>query len=316
MSSRSLLRILLDDSAVSGHDLHIAVMRDIKLTAQLLRPKEGNNNDIGVDASHEDANNLTIVVAVLDLLRRRQGEPLPNRRLDGRAGGRNEVTQLVRGTDSKGSDRARGKLHQMDRNNTPSALHAELLEEGSRHDGFVLDKGVGVQQGTADDGDDDDGEPTAEDLTRPAAEGTAGEGAEVGDNLGDCDGVGGEAELVGEHGWIEVLGAVGLFDSLAGLHFCRGGWTYHEVEAGHEQDEIDQQQPVALKRDLALLEEGGGDTAADLSADGLALTERLGLGETQTEGDDEDGRASSEPVEGSPAVRGGVDEGARKSGSE
>lgn len=210
MRSHSLLRILPDDSAVSSHNFHIPVMRDIKLAAQFLGPKEGNNNDIGVDASHEDADNLAIVVAVLDLLGRRQGEPLPNGRLDGRASRRNEVTQLVRGTDNKGTDRAGRKLHQMDGDDTPSALHAELLEEGRRHDGFGMHKGIGVQQGTADDGDGDDGEPAAKDLTRPAAEGTTGQGAEIGDDLGDGDGVGGEFELVRQHGGVEVLRAVGL----------------------------------------------------------------------------------------------------------
>lgn len=215
MSRCSLLRILLDGSTVSSHNLHIAVMRDIKLTAQLLWPKEGNNNDIGVDASHKDANDLAIVVAMLDLLRRWQGEPLPDRRLDGRAGRRNKVTQLVRSTDSKGTDRTRRKLHQMDGDDAPCALHAELLEEGSRHDGFVVHEGIGVQQGTTDDGDDDDGEAAAKDLTRPAAEGTAGQGTEVGDDLGDGDGVGGEAELVRQHGGIEVLRAVGLFDHVS-----------------------------------------------------------------------------------------------------
>lgn len=73
---------------------------------------------------------------------------------------------------------------------------------------------------------------------------------------------------------------------------------------------------MALESDLALLEKGRGDAAADLSADGLALSESLGLGETQTEDDDEDGRASSEPVEGSPAVGGGVDQAARERSSQ
>lgn len=90
----------------------------------------------------------------------------------------------------------------------------------------------------------------------------------------------------------------------------RARLTYHKVESGHEQDEIDEQQPVPLEGDLALLKESRGDAATDLGTDGLALSESLGLGETQAEDDDEDGRASSEPVEGSPAVRGGVDEAA------
>jgi hypothetical protein len=101
----------------------------------------------------------------------------------------------------------------------PSALHAKLLKISRRDDPSAIDKGVRVQQRATNYGDENDGEAAAEDLRGIADDGAAGHGAEVGDDLGDGDVVGGEAELVLQHGGIEVLGAVG-----------------HEVEAGHEQD--------------------------------------------------------------------------------
>lgn len=88
--------------------------------------------------------------------------------------------------------------------------------------------------------------------------------------------------------------------------------TYHEVETGHEQDKVDQQQPVALKRDLTLGHEGCSDTTTHLGTRLLTTTESLRLGQTQTERDDQQRRASSEPVQRTPAMRGCIDETARK----
>jgi len=50
----------------------------------------------------------------------------------------------------------------MDGDHTPCALHAELLEEGGGDDGFAGRESVGVEEGTADDADDDDREAAAE----------------------------------------------------------------------------------------------------------------------------------------------------------
>lgn len=85
----------------------------------------------------------------------------------------------------------------MDGDYAPCALHAELLEEGGRDDGFATGVGVRVQQGTADDRDEDYGEAAAEDLGGVADHGTAGHGAEVCDYLGYGHGVGAEVVLVG-----------------------------------------------------------------------------------------------------------------------
>jgi len=101
----------------------------------------------------------------------------------------------------------------------PSALHAKLLEKGGSDDFRIIDESIRVQQRTPDNRHENDGEAAAEDLRGVADDGAAGHGAEVCDDLGDGDCVGGEAELVLEHGGVEILGPMG-----------------HEVEAGHEDD--------------------------------------------------------------------------------
>lgn len=116
----------------------------------------------------------------------------------------------------------------MNGNHAPSALDAELLEEGGSGNAVVADKSVGVEEGAADDAAGHDGEAAAKELAQVADGGAADDGAEVGDDLGDGDHVGGEAELVAEHDGVDVLAAVG-----------------HEVEAGHEEDEVDEDGPVA-----------------------------------------------------------------------
>lgn len=97
----------------------------------------------------------------------------------------------------------------MDGDNAPGALHAELLEEGGGDDAFVGHEGVRVEQRAAENAHADDAEAPAEDGGAIADDGAAGHGAEVGDDLGDGDGIGGEVVLVGEHGGVEVLRAVG-----------------------------------------------------------------------------------------------------------
>lgn len=93
----------------------------------------------------------------------------------------------------------------MDGDNTPGALHAELLEEGGGDDAFVGDESVGVEQRATEDAHADDAEAPAENGGAVADHGAAGHGTKVGDDLGDGDGVGGEVVLRGEHGRIQVL---------------------------------------------------------------------------------------------------------------
>lgn len=186
----------------------------IKVPTQTLRTRNRQQNHIRKDTPHEDANDLSILVAVGRGLGRRQREPLADGRLDSRTGRGDKVTQLVGGTDDEGADGSWGELHEVDGDNAPGALHAELLKEGGGHDALVLDEGVRVEESAADDADYDDGEAAAEDLAGPAAEGAARQGAQVGDDLGDGDGVLGEFELVAQHGGVQILGAVGLEENI------------------------------------------------------------------------------------------------------
>ena len=49
----------------------------------------------------------------------------------------------------------------MDRNDTPSTLDAELLEEGCSDDRFGAGEAVGVEKGAADDAHNDNAEAAA-----------------------------------------------------------------------------------------------------------------------------------------------------------
>lgn len=185
-------------------------MIGIKVPAQTLGSSNRQQNHIRKDTAHEDANDLAVLVAVGRSLGGWQRESLADGRLDGRTGRGHEVTELVRSTDDEGTNGTRRELHQVNGDHTPGTLHTELLKESGGHDAFVLDEGVGVEEGAADDADRDDGEASAKDLAGPAAECAASQGAQVGDDLGDRDGVLRELELVAEHSGVQILGAVGL----------------------------------------------------------------------------------------------------------
>ncbi len=271
---------------------HIPIMSNIHTPPPPLGPNEGQDDHIHIHAGHEDANHLPIVVA-LDLGAfgdlGRELEPLAGGGFDGGGGRADEIAELVSGSHDEGSKGPGGEFHEVDWNHAPCALDAELLEEGGGGDVVVSDKGVWVEEETANDGHGDDAEPSAEDLGAVTNHRAAGHGAEVSDDLSDGDGVGAEVELVGQHGGVEVLGAVG-----------------HEVESRHEEDEVDEQDPVAAERDFAFLDEGAGDAALGF-AGGDAFAEGDGLGQEEAEDYDEDWGAGSEPEEGAPAVLGGVD---------
>lgn len=180
-------------------------MLRIKVPTQPLRPYQCHQDRVGIDTPHEDTDDLAVLIALGAVFHGREREARADRRLDGGTGRGDEVAQLVGGADDEGADGPRRELHQMDGDHTPGTLYHELLEEGGGHDGFIVDEGVGVEQGAADDADHDDGEAAAEDLTRPAAEGAAAEGTEVGDDLRDGHGGLGELELVLEHCRVEIL---------------------------------------------------------------------------------------------------------------
>lgn len=63
-----------------------------------------------------------------------------------------------------GAEGAGRELHQVDGDDAPGTLDAELLEEGGGDDGCAAGEGVGIEQDAADEGDDDDGEAAPEDL--------------------------------------------------------------------------------------------------------------------------------------------------------
>ena len=279
------------------HSSHVLISSDVKVPAAVLRAHEREQDYIGIHAAHEDADDQAVLVP-RDLALRRERELLADGGLNGRAGGRHEVAELVAGADDEGAEAAGGQLHEVDGYDAPGALDAELLEEGCGDDGVAAGEGVGVEQRAAEDAHDNDAQPATEDGGTVADECAACHSAEVGNDLSDGDTVGTEVVLVAQHRRVQILAAVG-----------------HEVEAGHEEDHVDEQDPVLLERVFALLHEELGRIRL-LFADSLALLVGLGLGQAEAEDDDEDGGPGAEPEEGSPAVANGVNEGTREDGRE
>ena len=187
----------------------VLILLDIETATKILGPEKREDDDVQVHATHEDAHDQTVLVP-LNAGLGRQGKAVADCGFDGRRGGANEVAELVRRADDEGTEGSRGEFHQVDGDDAPGALHAELLEEGRGHNSGGRCEGVGVEERAADDTDDDDGEATPEDLGGVADHCAACHGTEVGYNLGHGDGVGGEVILVGEERGVEVLGAVGL----------------------------------------------------------------------------------------------------------
>lgn len=266
----------------------IIIVRHAKLMTQFLRAKERQNDHIREHAAHEDADDFAVIIP-LRLAQRRKRVPLADRGLDRRGGGGDEVAKLVGRADDEGAEGAGGEFHEVDGDDAPCALHAELLEEGGRYDLLVADEGVRVEQRAADDGDEDDAEAAAEDLRGVPDHGPAGHGAEVGHDLRHGDGVGGEAVLVFDHEWVQVLGAVG-----------------HEVEACHEEDEVDEEEPVSFQRYASFGEEGAGDASVRFPHS-LPFSEGSCLWQAESENDDQHWWAGAEPVERTPAMGCSID---------
>ena len=91
----------------------------------------------------------------------------------------------------------------------------------------------------------------------------------------------------------------------------------HEVEASHEQNQVDEEDPVFLERDLALFKEYIADIIRPIrsSSKPLSFLECLGLRQHQASDDEDDRWAGGEPVKRAPAVRSCVDKGSSKCGS-
>jgi hypothetical protein len=96
------------------------------------------------------------------------------------------------------------------RDDTPCTLYTKLHKKGSCNDPIITDIGVWVEHGGASYTHDDYAESSAEDLRRVAHYRATKHGAEVSNDLGDGDSVGGKVVLIFEHGRIEVLRTVGL----------------------------------------------------------------------------------------------------------
>ena len=85
----------------------------------------------------------------------------------------------------------------------------------------------------------------------------------------------------------------------------------HEVETSHEKDHVAEEEPVLAEGDFAFGQECACDVTLG-SSESLPVTVGLCFWQAQTENDDQDWRACSEPEQWTPAVGSGVDEAAGK----
>ena len=85
----------------------------------ILGSKEGQDDHVRKDASHEDGHDSAILVAfslLAVLNKRRKWEVLAGRGFDGGAGGRYQVAQLIGSTDNERPEASRAQLHKMNGN--------------------------------------------------------------------------------------------------------------------------------------------------------------------------------------------------------
>ena len=229
------------DGIVTDSLIHIMVVLDAELLLEVLGSDERHYNDIGVDTAQEDAHDFAILIAS-SLTFWREREALAKGSLNGSRGRRCKIAKLIRGSDDESAETSRREFHQVDWDDSPSALHAELLEERRRSDLLRLHERIRIQQCATENADDDDAEAPAEYLRRVADNGAASNSAKVRNHLRDGDLIGIKVQLVLEHGRIQILAAV-----------------RHEVEASHEADEVGEEKPVSLKRDFPFAKECAGN---------------------------------------------------------
>lgn len=82
--------------------------------------------------------------------------------------------------------------------------------------------------------------------------------------------------------------------------------AYHEVEASHEKNKVDQKEPMSLECDFSFGDEGSCDIAL-FTSNYCAFDVCVCFWEAESEDDDQDRRASSKPVKGAPSMACGVD---------
>jgi len=176
--------------------VQIAIINSFEASSQILRTHKRHDNNVSVNATHEDTHHLPVLVA-LGFAFRWEREAGSESGFDGRGGGGSEVAELVGSSYYESAKGARRELHEMDGDYAPCTLDAELLEEGSGDNGFAAGVGVRVEQGAPDNGDENNGEAATEDLGAVADDCTASHGAEICDYLSYGHGIGAEAVLVG-----------------------------------------------------------------------------------------------------------------------
>jgi len=142
---------------------------------------------------------------------------------------------------------------------SPGSLNHSLFEERRRNHPLASNKSIGINQSAADDTRKDDTETTAKHLREIADDSTTSHRTQICHDLRYRDRVRREAVLVFQHGWVEVLTAVG-----------------HEVHASHQQDKVDQKKPMPLESNLAFLDESLANIIPS-SPDTLTLDIRISL---------------------------------------
>ena len=196
--------VALVSQVLMRHLGQIGIMLDVQTPSSLLWSDKRQQDHISVHRAHEDTNNLAIIVAGLFLAglgidQGRERVPFAELGFDRRGRRRCEVAELIGCSDHERSQAAGRELHQVDWDDAPSALHAELLEEGGGDHFMGARECVGVEQGAANDGYEDDHKAATDNLTAVAHYRAARHGPKIGADLRDCDGVGGELELVLQH---------------------------------------------------------------------------------------------------------------------
>ena len=76
---------------------------------------------------------------------------------------------------------------------------------------------------------------------------------------------------------------------------------YHEIETSHEQDQVDEQEPVLSQCNAGFGHEGACDTVT-LFPERITFSIRFGFRQAQAEDDDQHWRACAKPEKWSPSV--------------
>jgi len=146
----------------------------------------------------------------------------------------------------------------------------ELLKESSRNNRRVANKGVRIQQSATNDTAHNNADSSANRLTAKPDNCAASHSTQIRYNLSNSDFVLGEVELVLQHGRIQILTTVA-----------------HKVEARHEKNEINKQEPVVLEGDFSFFDEYFAlSVCTGFGSQALTLLVGLSLGEHETPDDE------------------------------